>query len=660
MTATDKEPRDPSPESAFLRERVQRLEEAAQRHQYALDVLLSITTLFGDHDQDREPGPILEKAHDCIARLLTLEEAGYYLVDDDADFHLQYHPTGQGEDGLARKVSDLIEEGTFAWALHHNRPVCLPAEDGSESQWVLHVIATRSRIRGMFAGRIRGQTLQRDDLGLRLLTLLLFHTAYALESASLYTLMNRQSETLARLSRRQSEALAHQYSHDSLTGLPNRILFGDRLNQLLGSLREQGERETHLAVILMDLDHFKRINDSLGHRAGDRLLQTVAGDLQELLTNEAMATQYRFRRSEITLSRLGGDEFGILLNRVESPDLAARVAHGLVRAVNREYQVDGMAVHLACSAGVSIHPLDGEDGETLIKNADAALNEAKRQGRNGYHFYRREINAESYRHLVLENELARALTGNQLQVHYQPQICLVTGRVRGVEALLRWEHPQEGMLPPAQFIPIAEETGLIEGLGAWVIRRVCRDLQRLEARGLRPDWVAVNLSPRQFRQTDLVESYRDVLRQCDIPPQWIELELTESTLMQDVDSAVDSLGQLHDLGFRLAVDDFGTGYSSLSHLKTFPIHTLKVDRTFVRDAPEDPNDAAIVTAIVAMARGLGLEVIAEGVETPEQLAFVQALDCGLVQGFYYARPAPLDTLIPLLETPPRDRLHPPH
>ncbi|MBK1690785.1 putative bifunctional diguanylate cyclase/phosphodiesterase [Ectothiorhodospira mobilis] len=664
MTVTEKD-QEPTPGEVYLRERVRHLEEAAQRHQYALDVLLSITTLFGDHEQDREPGPILEKAHDCIHRLLSLEDAGYFLVDDASGFRLHYRPPGAGaradlEPGVDAFIDAFIEDGTFAWALNQNRPVCLPAKDNSEIQWVLHVIATRSRIRGMFVGRIHNQPLQRDDLGLRLLTLVLFHAAYALESADLYALLARQRQTLERVSRRQSEALAHQYSHDTLTDLPNRILFGDRLSQLLGSHQEQGERGGYLAVILMDLDHFKRINDSLGHRAGDRLLQQVATDLHGLLSDEAMTTRYRLRRAEITLSRLGGDEFGILLNAVESPDLAARVAHRLVQAVNREYEVEGHAVFLACSAGVSIHPLDGGDSETLIKNADAALHEAKRQGRNGYHFYTREMNSQSYRYLVLENALAKALSRDQLEIHYQPQICLASGRVRGMEALLRWEHPQEGMLSPPQFIPIAEETGLIEGLGAWVMQRVCRDLQRLEARGLRPEWAAVNLSPRQFRQADLVQTYRDILRRRDIPPQWIELELTESTLMQDVDAAVNSLRQLHHLGFRLAVDDFGTGYSSLSHLKNFPIHTLKVDRTFVQDAPEDANDAAIVTAIVAMAKGLGLEVIAEGVETPEQLAFVQALDCSLVQGFYYARPAPLDTLIPLLETPGGDRLHPPH
>jgi diguanylate cyclase len=333
---------------------------------------------------------------------------------------------------------------------------------------------------------------------------------------------------------------------------------------------------------------------------------------------------------------------------VDSLDLVVRVVRFLIDIISREHEIEGHQVFLTCSVGISIFPYDGDDADTLIKNADAAMYDAKQRGRNSFQFYTKDINSQTYRQLILENELVKALSREEFELYYQPQVDLDTGRVVGAEALIRWHHPEKGIQAPANFIPIAEETGLIEGLGRWVLQQVCRDLQRLSTSGIELPRIAINLSARQFRQTDLVDQYRAVIQEMGIDPARIELELTESTIMRDIDIAVGMFQQLHTLGVRLAIDDFGTGYSSLNNLKHFPIDTLKVDRSFVRDIPADKDDAAIVTAIVAMAKSLQLEVVAEGVESSEQLEFLRRLGCEIVQGYYFSKPLPFDEFCQLL------------
>ncbi|MCG5498797.1 putative bifunctional diguanylate cyclase/phosphodiesterase [Ectothiorhodospira variabilis] len=644
------------PDVDYLRERVRHLEQASQWHHYAMDVLTSMTAIFGDHSQSRDVAAILESTHECVGRLLPLEDAGYYTVDDESSFHLSFRQAGCEGPELEAIVEQLIDEGMFSWALNQNHPVCLPCpgnddkEGARDDHLVLHVISSRTRIRGMFVGRTRGQPIHPRDPGMKVLSIVLFNAAYALESAALYTLMDHQHKTLKKISERQSLELAHQYSHDALTGLPNRVLFSDRLHQLIqkGPTGDEDD-SSHVAVILMDLDHFKRVNDSLGHGYGDHLIKNLADNLRTILADTELLGHHHLDEGHVTLSRLGGDEFGIILDRVDSLDLLARFAQHLLDNVSCEYVIHDHPVFLTCSAGISIHPFDGRDVDTLIKNADAAMYEAKQRGRNHYHFYTQDINAQTYRHLMLENELSRALDRDEFQLHYQPQISLATGKVEGLEALVRWEHPEKGYLNPGHFIPVAEDTGLIEQLGLWVVRRACADMNRLETTGLPVPRMAINLSPRQFRQADLAAQYAAIISDAGIQASQIELELTESTIMQDIDKAVEIFGDMQQLGFRLAVDDFGTGYSSLNQLKHFPIHTLKIDRSFIRGIPQDRDDAAIVKAIVAMAKGLGLEVVAEGVEARHQLDFLKGLDCESVQGFYFSRPLPYDELCEYLQ-----------
>lgn len=415
--------------------------------------------------------------------------------------------------------------------------------------------------------------------------------------------------------------LAH---YDSLTGLPNRTLLAQRSRQ---AIRSAQESSAPLAVLFLDLDHFKHINDSLGHRVGDSLLVLIA---QRLL---ATVREYD------TVARLGGDEFVLLLPGANARG-AERVAGKVAQAFERPFQVGPHELTLACSVGVALYPHDGADFEALVQSADMAMYGAKREGRNTYRFFTSRMQAQSMRALELENALRRALDRQQLSLHYQPQVDAVTGKVLGVEALLRWHHPQLGEISPAEFIPVAESSGLIWPIGEWVLQTAAHQLKQWRNKGLLQLTMAVNLSARQFHQPQLPEVVRRVLQHIDVPAENFELELTESMAMSDAHSALAALQQLRDLGVKISIDDFGTGYSSLAQLKRFPSYKLKIDQSFVRDLDKGEADKAMVNAMVRMAQAMGLRITAEGVETEAQLEFLRALGCDEAQGYYFSRPKP--------------------
>ena len=433
-----------------------------------------------------------------------------------------------------------------------------------------------------------------------------------------------ESEVVER--RRADLRVAHMAHHDALTGLPNRTLLSDRVGQAIARAH-RGERK--VALLVLDLDRFKIVNDSLGHTTGDLLLQAVAARLSGCL------------RDEDTAARLGGDEFIVSLPDVSDAPEAAAVAARILAELARPIVVAGQTLHVDCSVGIALFPDDGDSADTLIRNADTAMYHAKESGRANFQFFDPQMTERVSRRLSTETSLRRGLERGEFRLHYQPLIDLASGRIVGAEALLRWPQPDGRMVSPADFIPVAEDTGLIVPLGEWVLREACAQAQAWQARqpGLR---MAVNLSARQFQQKSLAGMVAQVLAETGLAPSLLELELTEGMLMHNVEEAVRTLTQLHRMGLRLAIDDFGTGYSSLSYLKRFPIDTLKIDRSFVRDINTDPDDAAIVTAIVAMARSLHLEVTAEGVETAPQAAFLRSLRCNLVQGFHFGRPMPAE------------------
>jgi diguanylate cyclase (GGDEF)-like protein/PAS domain S-box-containing protein len=419
------------------------------------------------------------------------------------------------------------------------------------------------------------------------------------------------------------QRLAH---FDPLTGLPNRALLNDRaLHELSAAQRHH----TQLTVMFVDLDHFKNVNDTLGHSIGDALLIAVAARLKAAV------------REVDTVSRQGGDEFVLILPDTGA-DGAAHVAGKLLEAVAQPYQIETFELTVTLSIGIALYPGDGEDFEVLSKCADAAMYRAKHDGRNTYRFFTMEMQARSAHNLHMENDLRRALARKQLLLHYQPQISLRDGRIVGVEALLRWQHPELGMIAPADFIPLAEESGQILPIGEWALRSAARQMKAWMDAGLAPMVMAVNLSAVQFRHPHLPELVTQILDEEKLAPQYLELELTEGVAMEDAPAAIAVMDRLHARGVRMSIDDFGTGYSSLSYLKRFKVYKLKIDQSFVRGIGEDPEDRAIVVAIISLAKGLGLQTIAEGVETEAQLAFLREHGCDEVQGYYFSKPKPAD------------------
>ena len=433
--------------------------------------------------------------------------------------------------------------------------------------------------------------------------------------------------------RSMAKKMAYQATHDALTDLPNRLLLIDRLEQALS--RAHWRRRT-VAVLFIDLDRFKLINDSLGHGVGDELLRRVAKRLVGCV------------REGDTVCRLGGDEFVIALTDMARQEDVERVTRNLIEHLNEPFNLEGQDLFLSSSIGVALFPDHGRDAVTLMKHADAAMYGAKASGRGVYLFYRQEMMQTTPRRLELESDLRRAIDREELRLHYQPQLEVDTGKVIGAEALLRWQHPQRGMVPPMEFIPLAEESNLILTLSEWVLRQACTQLKAWHNAGLPRIRIAVNISSRQLQGNALVESVRRLLDETGLGPGYLELELTESSLAQDADSVIATFDQLTRIGVRISIDDFGTGYSSLSYLKRFPINVLKVDRCFVKDIPEDEDDMAICGAVIAMAHHLKLSVVAEGVETEAQMAFMREHGCDSIQGYYVSKPLPADEFTELL------------
>jgi len=429
------------------------------------------------------------------------------------------------------------------------------------------------------------------------------------------------------------ERLTHLANHDHLTNLPNRLLFIDRLTQVLTRLPY---RKRQAAVLYLDLDHFKQINDTLGHPVGDLLLVSVSERLKSCV------------RSGDTVARLGGDEFAIILVDMARAEDVSKVAQKIVDTMSKLFTVTGYELFVTTSIGISLYPSDGEDAETLMKKADTAMYRAKGQGRNNYQLYSSALNANAFERLTMETSLRQALERGEFLLHYQPQIDLNTEQIIGVEALLRWNHPDLGLVSPAKFIPITEETGLIVPIGEWVLRTACAQNKAWQNAGIPPIAVSVNLSARQFQQKNLVEVVNKALKESGLNPKYLELELTESILMQKEGPIITMLNELSSIGIELSIDDFGTGYSSLGYLNRLPIHTLKIDQSFVNSVTKNPNDAVIVSTIITLAHSLHLKAIAEGVETAAQAEFLRSLQCDRMQGFLFSKPLPAHEVTKLL------------
>ena len=434
--------------------------------------------------------------------------------------------------------------------------------------------------------------------------------------------------------RRRIEAnLKHMAHHDSLTNLPNRLLLDARLSHAIARARRD---KTRIAVIFIDLDHFKTINDSLGHDIGDRLLIEIGQRLQSCI------------REEDTLARLGGDEFIMVIEQLHETTQLDSLLEKIMQKTSKTIYIDEHKLSTSASIGISIYPDDGNNTEQLMRNADAAMYYVKEHGRHKYHFYTRAMSASGYDRLALEADLKQAVDNNQILVYYQPQIGLQSGKITGVEALVRWRHPELGVLPPAQFLNIAEQCGMMIKIGETVLTLACRQMTRWKQQGLPLETVAVNIAGSQIHNGDLLEVVSRALETTGCKSDWLELEITEDFIIKETQRSIETLQQLRDLGLSLAIDDFGTGYSSLSYLKQLPVNKLKIDRSFIRDISTDMEDAALVNAIISMGKSLKLKLIAEGVENGSHEIFLSAHNCEYAQGFYYSPPLPADELVAFL------------
>ncbi len=438
-----------------------------------------------------------------------------------------------------------------------------------------------------------------------------------------------------KLLQEQAEELSHQANHDTLTNLPNRTLFKDRLSQAIIASKRNGR---NFAVLFIDLDQFKKINDSLGHHVGDEVLVEAAKRLKESL------------REEDTLARLGGDEFTIILQNVKSIQDVSNVAAKIVTRMRQAIEVDDHKLFISSSIGISLYPQDSSKSLDLLKFADTAMYKAKDEGRNNYQFYSSDMTAIAFEKVVMDSSLRIAIKEEQFVVYYQPQFNMLNDAIVGMEALVRWQHPQIGLVPPGKFIPIAEESGLIIEIDSIVMKQAMKQFTQWYADGLNPGRLALNLAMKQLNEKDFVTKLLETMNSLEFQPQWLELEVTESQIMNNPNAAIEKLNKFSDIGIEIAIDDFGTGYSSLAYLKKLPLDKLKIDQSFVRDIDVDEDDAAITKAIIALGKSLNMKLIAEGVETESQRDFLIANGCEYVQGYLYAKPMPQEEITNLLKS----------
>ncbi|WP_166257646.1 EAL domain-containing protein [Marinobacter salicampi] len=560
---------------------------------------------------------VYEEAAATVAKGLKVEFSNVLLLEGPQKAPLLKAGIGWGPEWMGRQMSGPAEQSQTYRVLASHEPVIMDDISADQRFAPSELLTTHGVISGAEV-LIGGIDRPVGVLG-----------AYSCTARKFSTddvgFLQGVANTLGAATERQraNEQLSYMALHDSLTDLPNRVLLTDRLDVALSHAERHDQQ---VALLFLDLDRFKHVNDVFGHGLGDEILREVAKRLASCV------------RAEDTVSRQGGDEFIMALSGIEDAEDAAHIADKVLNAITAPFLVKGTEIILGISIGIACYPLDGDNAETLLRNADAAMYVAKELGRSRYQFYSPEMNLQGLDHLTLKSDLHYAIERNELFIEYQPQLDLDTGQVVGLEALVRWRHPIRGVLSPGQFIPIAEECGLITPVGNWVMESACSQHARWVSEGLVMGTMAVNISAHQFRQSDFCERVNDVLLRTGLLPELLELEVTESVVMQGIDQVLSKLNILRSLGVTLAIDDFGTGYSSLSYLKQFPLHRLKIDQSFTRGLPGDQESAAIAKAIIQMGHSLGLDVLAEGIETKEQEQPLQALGCNAGQGFLYARP----------------------
>ncbi|PVZ65462.1 putative bifunctional diguanylate cyclase/phosphodiesterase [Pelagibaculum spongiae] len=622
---------DKTPAQQDLQDKLGHLEASERWHQHAWDLLSRVGHGFQRISHDAKPEDLFLTACGFLYELADFSGLAFFgLEEGQADFQLTYCEPASRQVIFERCGDMLIESGDFAWALKMDEPFI--AKELQGRRLLLHAIRSGKNTHGLLIALLPpGQAFGKNSR--RLLTLIMQSCSHALEINQRYQLIKQQNRRLEQMIASRNLQLEYQSSHDTLTRLPNRERFIDRIREALERISVSGGQT---AIILIGLDFFKRINENLGHSIGDQLLRQIASRLN----THAREYGNQFAKevdNTVLVGHFGGDEFAVLLDHLPHLDQVNALLERLERAFSKPFFVGNHEIIQSFSSGISYAPDQTRDAAQLLKFADVALYQAKEQGRRRAVVYDDGMQSHPLDTLTLSNKLATALNRQQFELYYQPQVNANTGQIIGLEALLRWQDSQGHFIPPSHFIPLAEQYGHITTIGDWVISEACRQIRLLMDTGYRIS-VSVNIASQQFNRSNFADIVINAVREFDVPAELLELELTERIVMANVEESIDTLNTLHDYGFKIAIDDFGTGYSSLSYLKRFPIDQLKIDKSFVDDLISCDDDAAIVTAIVAMANKLHIDTIAEGVETLDQVNFLEALGCNLIQGYYFSRP----------------------
>lgn len=617
-----------------LKARIEYLEKINRWYNYALEMFSSLNEIFSGKEQSRDVQTVLEKTKEYILKIFQFEVVSFYLIDEASSEFKFFNCAPDSESVFVqKKIDELIDAGEFSWAINQNKSAIFPFPKLHRTL-VLHVISSKNRLRGMFVGVLSTESREIIDGSLRLLSIILHNTGYALESRELYSILADQNKLLEKKIEERNEQLEYRHSHDNLTDLPNRILFLDRLEQAL--LRaERGSQ--YVGILMVDLDMFKVVNDTLGHILGDELLKQVALRFKNSIRGYDSLLQLDETLSEMTISRLGSDEFGFLLTDIHHLDDVLHVVHRILKVISEPFDILDNRVFITSSVGISIFPDDGSDPRIMLQHADVAMSHAKKKGKNTYQFFSKEMNKNAFEYFKIGSDLHQAIEKEEFILHYQPLIDLKTQRMFGMEALIRWVR-NDTIVFPDHFIPIAEEMSLITQIGDWVITRSCKTLKNFKKLGFPDLKIAVNLAAQQFKSPNLAEKIMKEIQIHDLEPHQLELEITERAIMEDAGQTSKILEDLHEAGFSISIDDFGTGYSSLNYLKKFKVDVIKIDRSFISDLLNNADDQAIVRAIVALAHTLGLSLVAEGIEKPEQAEFLKELGCEYAQGYYFSKP----------------------
>ena len=624
-------------EDQFLQRRVDYLESMERWHLEEFDILSGISQVQDDLKNCTSQQTILQKSSGFLDRIPEISQFGFCLiVESSAEYSLGWVNHNDSRHSLQCAMDSLISTGDFGWALKSDR---VQIKTVQERTIVLVRIAVPGKNIGVFIGEIPTPKAFKKHYQ-RLLAAVLQHVAYALHSQRLYQHINIQNSYLESLLAEKNEELDYVNNFDPLTKLPSKVSFKKHLELTLARAARNNESVT---LILLDLDFFKRVNEGLGHANGDELLRQVAARLSKNLRDYDPLTRLTSDSETDRVCHYGGDEFCLLIPGQGINENTDQIIERLRKSLSRPFHIANREITQSFSAGIACFPTHSINAEQLIQHADIALYRAKEEGRGRDLVYNHEMQEESLSSLTISSKLHQAIEKNEFELHYQPQINMVDNSVVGLEALIRWKDSDGNWIPPDHFIPLAEESGLIIPIGDWVVQQACKQISHLLDNGFHIP-IAVNISARQFAQPDFIDGLLANLDKFDVPHHLIELELTERVIMTDIEETMETLKKLETLNIKISVDDFGTGYSSLSYLKKFPIDVIKIDRAFVSDADHNAEDAAIVSAIIAMASSLGLDTVAEGVETKEQMEFLRAKQCTIGQGYLFSKPLSMHDL----------------